>query len=145
MFAGCGLFFLVVVASGCAPQRSPLYSWGDYQEILYSTWVAPGTSDPVAASVRLAATIERIQVTGGRVGPGMHAHLGWLYWQQGLEAEARAELSTESTLFPESTKLIDDMLARMNGAGTTEPLSIEMLSVETHPAETQDNQLELAQ
>lgn len=106
---------VVVCAGACATQRVPLYRWGPYESILYSMWIEPGTADPVDAGERLATDLRAAEAAGARVPPGVHAHLGWLYWLQGLQAEARAEFAAERALFPESATLIDDMIARMDG------------------------------
>ena len=106
---------LVIAASAgaCVAKRPPLYRWGSYEPLLYSMWIEPGTADPQQASESLTADVLLSEGSGARVPPGVHAHLGWLYWLQGREAEARAELAAESALYPESGKLVGRMLERV--------------------------------
>lgn len=108
------LAILVLAIGGCTPQQGALYEWGQYEGLLYANWMQPDSVPPADASDRLAADILRAESSGREVGPGVHAHLGWLYWLQGLESEARAELLAERSLFPESAVMVDDMLSRMD-------------------------------
>lgn len=76
-------------------------------------YVRPGKADPTTQIARLEADVERTEAGGRRVPPGVHAHLGYLYYGQGQIDAAYAEFVTEKTLFPESSVFIDGILARM--------------------------------
>jgi hypothetical protein len=114
---------LVVLISACAPV--PLYEWGGYEDSLYRTLVHPDTNDLATQSARLAADIERTSSLKRRVPPGVHAHLGYLYFMQGRADEALAQFEAERAAFPESTVFIDGMIARMkrpaSGPGAASP------------------------
>ena len=42
--------------------------------------------------------------------PGLHAHLGMLYFNTGREIEAREQFAMEKSLFPESGHFVDYVL-----------------------------------
>lgn len=102
------------VVLGACETTPPLYRWGVYEELIYQGYRDPGSSDPVTDAARLAEDVERTEAEGARVPPGVHAHLGYLYFSQGDLAGATSELERERALFPESTAFVDGMLARMN-------------------------------
>ena len=90
---------LVALLTGCAAPT--LYSWGQYEDLVYVTYAAPGKAP---AEMRAA---------NKRVPPGWHAYLGYLYVQVGKVDEARRELETEKAEFPESAVFVDRLLANL--------------------------------
>lgn len=98
--------------TGCAQQK-PLYSWGSYEQLIYDMYVEPGSVDSVTQVAKLTADISRAEAEGSRIPPGIHAHLGYLYYGQGSIDLAIEEFHTEKQLYPESTVFIDGILARM--------------------------------
>jgi hypothetical protein len=48
-----------------------------------------------------------------RLPPGWHAHLAYLYYETGKTDQARQELLTEKAEFPESTVIMDRLLANL--------------------------------
>ena len=107
-------------ASGCAPANRSIHRWGIYETLIYEASVKPGTADPISAAQRLQADIERTQAGGQSVPPGVHAHLGYLYYNQGDLGAARVEFLTERELYPEATVFVDGILARMRSAVSRE-------------------------
>ena len=97
---------------GCA-QPASIYRWGVYENLIYQMYANPGEADPSTQIAQLTADIARTHAEGQRVPPGVHAHLGFLYYTQGQVDLAYEEFSTERELFPESTTFIDGLLARM--------------------------------
>jgi hypothetical protein len=102
-----------LAASGCA-QNQLLYRWGSYESGIYDMYLRPGKADPGTQIAKLTEDVERARVEGKHVPPGVHAHLGYLYYTQGQVARAREEFLIEKQLFPESAVFIDGMLARMD-------------------------------
>jgi hypothetical protein len=100
-------------ASACAPQQQPLYRWGRYEDLIYDMYARPGKADPGTQIARLTEDVQRTLAEGLHVPPGVHAHLGYLYYTQGQVDLAAAEFATEKQLFPESAVFIDGILARM--------------------------------
>jgi hypothetical protein len=99
--------------SACTQQKT-LYDWGSYEQLVYDMYANPGKADPGTQIAKLTEDIERINAEGHHVAPGVHAHLGYLYYTQGQVALAKEEFSLEKQLFPESAVFIDGMLARMD-------------------------------
>lgn len=98
---------------GCAT-RQPIYYWGSYEDLLHAMYTHPGEADAGMQVVTLNEDIDKAHAAGKKVAPGVHAHLGYMHYQQGNVDAARREFETEKALFPESAKFIDGMLKRMN-------------------------------
>ncbi|HEY3302681.1 MAG TPA: DUF4810 domain-containing protein [Candidatus Binatia bacterium] len=96
---------------GCA---KPLYSWGRYEDLVYEMYMKPGQADPGTQAAKLTEDIDKARAEGKPVPPGVHAHLGYIYYQQGNLAGAQQEFQTEKNLFPESAAFIDGILQRMS-------------------------------
>ena len=79
-------------------------------------YTKPGKADPATQVQRLRDDVAETEGKGRQVPPGVHAHLGWMYYLQGDLASARASFERERVLFPESAHFIDGMLARMDGS-----------------------------
>jgi len=110
--------FLWLVAStaalaGCATPRT-LYTWGNYEELIYASYVTPGKLPPEGQVEILEKDYQQSRATNKRMPPGWHAHLGYLYYQLGQPDEARRELSTEKAEFPESRVFMDRLLANLH-------------------------------
>jgi len=102
----------LVGLSACAQQKT-LYDWGSYEQLVYEMYAKPGKADPGTQIAKLTEDVARINAEGRHVAPGVHAHLGYLYYTQGQSALAQEEFLIEKQLFPESAVFIDGMLARM--------------------------------
>ena len=97
--------------SGCG--APPLYYWGHYEELVYDMYAKPGKATPSVQVERLSHDVEYAAANGLRVAPGVHLHLGYMYFLEGNAAAARQELETEKQLFPEATVFVDRLLAKM--------------------------------
>ena len=98
---------------GCVTPEPPLYRWGEYENIVYRSYRAPGESDPVNDAVALEEDIARTEAEGFEIPPGVRVHLGYLYFSQGRGEEARALFAREREVFPESAVFVDGLLQRM--------------------------------
>lgn len=103
---------ILCAGSGCAKPTS-IYRWGAYEDLVYNMYANPGEADPSTQVAQLTEDIARTQAEGQRVPPGVHAHLGFLYYGQGQVDLASEEFNTERQLFPESATFIDGILHRM--------------------------------
>jgi len=101
------------ILCGCAQTKAPLYRWGAYEGLIYDMYAHPGEAEPGEQITRLTADIERAQAESKRVPPGVHAHLGYMYYIQGNESAALQEFTTERELFPESATFVDGMISRI--------------------------------
>lgn len=104
---------LLATLGGCAGGPPPLYRWGIYEDQMYAAYKNPGESDPITAATRLAEDVERTEAEGLAVPPGVHAHLGYLYYSHGDLQLARTHFRRERALYPESATFIDGLLSRM--------------------------------
>jgi hypothetical protein len=105
------LLALLVVAAGCA--RPTLYSWGQYEEVIYRSYASPGAVPPEMQIEKLEADYQVARAENKPVPPGFHAHLGFLYFQLGKLDQAKQELETEKAQFPESAVFVDRLLANL--------------------------------
>jgi len=104
---------VTAMLAGCAQTRPPLYRWGAYEDLIYDMYENPGKAEPGEQITRLTGDIERTHAEGKRVPPGVHVHLGYMYYIQGNESAALEEFNTERELFPESATFVDGMIGRI--------------------------------
>lgn len=100
-----------IFGSGCGTK--PLYPWGSYEDLLYRSWIEPGSAPPAEQIDRLVRDLERANSKGQRVPPGVHAHLGYLQYGEGNVTAAIEHFEAEKRAFPESTVFIDGILERL--------------------------------
>jgi hypothetical protein len=115
--------FLVfcIVAGGCATQPREHYHWGNYEALLLAMYLEPGAADPFTQIEKLSADIQQAENAGKPVPPGLYAHLGMMYAQNGDASQAEAAFYKERELFPESGVFIDGMMARSLARGENAP------------------------
>ncbi len=108
------VLFAILLLSGCATQKKePLYRWGVYEQLIHDMYVKPGEAEPGVQVEKLSADLERTLAEGKQVPPGVHAHLGYMYYMQGNEGAAMDEFAQEQALFPESSVFIQGMVGRL--------------------------------
>ena len=116
MLGRMGLLALAAIAaglaSGCA-EDPQIYRWGVYEEVVYDMYASPGMADPNTQVIKLSEDIARTQAEGKRVPPGVHAHLGYMYYLAGNSDAALEEFATERDLFPASAVFIDGIFDRL--------------------------------
>ncbi|HEX9474145.1 MAG TPA: DUF4810 domain-containing protein [Steroidobacteraceae bacterium] len=105
-------FAAALLLGGCATQTR-LYSWGSYEELIYSAYSNPGNMPAERQVETLEQDFQRARAANQRLPPGWHAHLGFLYYELGKQDQARQELQTEKAEFPESTVFVDRLLANL--------------------------------
>jgi hypothetical protein len=103
--------WLSVLLLGCSTPT--LYSWGHYEERIYASYVTPPTMSPEAQVAELEQDYQKARAENKRMPPGFHAHLGYMYFQLGKLDQARRELESEKTEFPESAVFVDRLLASL--------------------------------
>jgi hypothetical protein len=102
-----------LLLGGCASQPL-IYSWGSYEDQIYSMYAKPDSATPEIQIAKLEEDFQKCRAKNKPVPPGFHAHLGYLYFQLGKIDQARQEFETEKANFPESAKFMDRLLANMN-------------------------------
>jgi hypothetical protein len=103
---------LLFAVTGCGAPT--LYVWGNYQELLYQTYLAPGSVDPQDEIGQISEQIERTEQGGKLVPPGLRAHLAALLYQTGDREGSASMFLAEKEAFPESAVFVDGMIERMS-------------------------------
>ncbi|WP_394222398.1 DUF4810 domain-containing protein [Alteromonas gracilis] len=99
---------------GCKTTE-PLYYYGEYNTAVYSYLKGEETTLDEQIQV-LEQTIELAAANGKNIAPGIHAHLGMLYFESGNAQQGENHFQQEKQLFPESTQYIDFLLNSAKGA-----------------------------
>lgn len=106
---------LVLGLAGASCRAPDLYEWGEYDAAVQA-FVDPSEGVDLPSEIdRLSHQIARTHDRGRRVPPGLHAHLGYLYFLAGDLEACERHLREEERLFPESHVFIEGMLGRMPG------------------------------
>ncbi len=107
------ILLVVTILNGCASGPKPLYSWNEYQPVVYEYYALDmGPQEQIEI---LKKDIEKARAKALPVPPGLHAHLGMLYINTGHPELAKTEFEQEKRLFPESTQFMDFLLKKMQG------------------------------
>lgn len=106
-----GILFLLF-AAGCQTAR-PLYFWGHYEATLYQGYSNPGKVSSDEQMLKLQEDVTKATAAGLPVHPGLHAQIGFLYFEKGQTEAARKEFEIEKSLFPEAAVLMDRMLQKI--------------------------------
>lgn len=104
---------LTLAVVGCKT-TAPLYYYGDYNKAVYSYFKGEDSTLEEQISA-LELTIENAAAKGRNIAPGIHAHLGMLYFETGNPQQGELHFQTEKQLFPESTQYIDFLLNSAKG------------------------------
>ncbi len=110
----CALLILIFL-QGCET-TGPLYYWGSYEQLLYDMYNKPGKAPPGVQIEKLTRDISKAESRGLAIGPGIYAHLGYMYAIQGNIGKAEQAFNNEVILYPESKTLIEGMLTRARKA-----------------------------
>ena len=99
---------LGVFLSGCMTSSSTLYSWGNYESLVYA-YLNGESREQIQVMER---DLERIEASGRIAAPGFYAHLGLLYAEAGDDVNAVACFETEKNHFPEAGPYMDFLLKK---------------------------------
>ncbi len=108
-----GVALLAGLIVGCAGGGGEIYYWGRYEESIYDMYLQPGNQSLTDEILRLEEQIDKAGASGQPLPPGFHAHLAFLYSQDGDYNAALAHFQLEKELFPESAGFIDGIVERM--------------------------------
>jgi hypothetical protein len=111
------LLLAALLLAGCQTAK-PLYYWGNYEATLYQIYRNPGKSSPAEVAAKLEEDLTKAAAKNLQPNPGLHAQLGFAYYQMGKIDAAQKEFAAEKALFPESAVFIDRMLAKFKGETT---------------------------
>ncbi len=104
-----------VALTWCNNTKEPLYYYGDYNSAVYAYLKADEVSVEEQITI-LEQVIADAANNSKAIAPGLHAHLGMLYFDTGNAVQGIAHFETEKQLFPESVQYIDFLLKSAKGA-----------------------------
>lgn len=104
---------ILLLLNGCQSPKT-IYYWDGYQENLYNYTQIDKTSHTEQIQ-SLEHTIEKAKSANKPIPPGLHAHLGLLYFSVGNPDKAIEQLEIEKSLFPESKTFIDFIERKYQG------------------------------
>jgi len=102
-----------LILAGCISTPQNTYYWGNYEKVLHDMYVKPGEATPQVQITTLTTDIQQAENQGKPIAPGVYAHLGLMYSIEGNVGAAEDAFNQEKALYPDSTVLIDGMLARV--------------------------------
>ncbi|MBN2896385.1 MAG: DUF4810 domain-containing protein [Campylobacterales bacterium] len=106
---------LLLLLFGCSEGPKPLYHYEDYSARYYDFKKNPSPQSAEELMKTLQRIIDRApQSASMRVPPGIHAHLGYMYLQQGALASAKAQFLQEKAIYPEATQFMDRLIAQID-------------------------------
>lgn len=105
----------LTVLGGCSSNSERLYYHGDYSAAVYSYF----RQDDVTLEEQIETLNQIIEDAANNqmlVAPGVHAHLGMLYFETGSPNLGMQHFEAEKALFPESTQYIDFLIKQAQEA-----------------------------
>ncbi|MEI6652006.1 MAG: DUF4810 domain-containing protein [Chlorobiaceae bacterium] len=111
------VLLIILFMQGCASNKPTLYSWGNYQQLIYQSYANPGKISPEEQVLKLEADSQIAKSKNQALPPGFHAQMGGLYFQTGKLDQARQAFITEKELFPESKQFMDRLIAKTKNGG----------------------------
>jgi hypothetical protein len=102
----------IIALAGCQSSK-PLSYWGNYEGAAYTKYKTPGDAAPDIQIARLQEDLDKAAAKGLNPNPGLHAYLGFVYYEAGKMAEAAEEFEAEKRLYPESAQLMDRLIAKL--------------------------------
>lgn len=105
--------FASLILGGCKTTE-PLYYYGGYQQSVYNYFNANEVT--VTEQIQsLEKIIAKSSAKGKTVAPGVHAHLGMLYFEIGNTEQGAVNFEYEKALFPESIIYLDFLIKNSQG------------------------------
>ena len=104
------LIAAALLLTGCGPKHS--YYWGDYEKSVYRMYHDEDFSPSKEINL-LNGQIERANKKNMNIGPGIYAHLGYLYTLHGDTAAATQAFQSEKLAFPESAIMMNRLLEKL--------------------------------
>lgn len=105
--AFCCLLLLTGMLGGCETQQS-VYNWGGYDSELYSYYRNAENMDAFMTALEAVVSGEE---TDRPVAPGLYAEYGYLLLINNKPEDAVIYFNKEKSAWPESTLLMDKMIA----------------------------------
>lgn len=104
----------LLLFAGCQVNR-PLYYWGSYESMAYLSYAKPEKATLQMQLEKLEEDVAKASASTATAHPGLHAQLGYVYYQLGRVEDAMKEFEAEKKLFPESATFMDRMMGKTKG------------------------------
>lgn len=98
----------LLALTGCVTTAPAKYSWGNYENSLYSYYKDSTKSGDYEAE--LVSVISDSEATAKPVAPGLYAEYGFLLLQEGKSKDAITQFEKEKAKWPESTYLMNNLI-----------------------------------
>ncbi|MDO9422331.1 MAG: DUF4810 domain-containing protein [Herminiimonas sp.] len=99
---------VLLALTGCVTTAPAKYSWGNYENSLYSYYKDSTKSGDYEAE--LVSVISDSEATAKPVAPGLYAEYGFLLLQEGKSKDAITQFEKEKAKWPESTYLMNNLI-----------------------------------
>lgn len=99
---------VLLALNGCVTTAPAKYSWGNYENSLYSYYKDSTKSGDYEAE--LVSVISDSEATAKPVAPGLYAEYGFLLLQEGKSKDAITQFEKEKAKWPESTYLMNNLI-----------------------------------
>jgi hypothetical protein len=111
----------VIILGGCGAQPAkPLYNYAGYSDSYYAYKKNMTPESTLQLEKSIQEAIDGTDKSrSGRVAPGLHANLGYLYLKAGKTNEAIASFTMEKAVYPESTLFMDKLINRIKATEGT--------------------------
>ena len=104
-----GVLISFVSFAGCSSGPKPLYSWGDYEDQVYSYFTGGSIEKQI---LELEKHAEKTRAAGLALPPGFQAHLGLLYSKVGRDDKFAQQLDIEKSNFPEVIPFFENIASK---------------------------------
>lgn len=111
------IVMLVGFVSACAHQSEPKFEWGQYEDLVYKSYLKPQSALPRDQIEKLTSDILKANERGQVIAPGLYAHLGYMYYLRRDLRAARSAFETELSLYPESEVFIQRLINTIDKQG----------------------------
>ena len=108
---GCVLLCVAAAAGGCGPKT--YYDWGSYEQSVQHLYSPQAEATVIQDRQNLIEEVHKTETGGKKVPPGKYAQIGYLCYLTGDKRAAASYFDSEKKAYPESTKLMNDMIARL--------------------------------
>lgn len=107
---------VLLATTGCA-NRTALYQWGGYEDMLFQSYKNPDKSAEFLSG--LEKHVMKMEQSQQKIAPGLYAELGTLYLQAGDSIKAVALYTKEKNAWPESAGLMNSLIENIGKRNNT--------------------------
>lgn len=106
------LLLLAMTLTGCT-STSQLFYWGQYEDIIYTSYANPGELTASRQIELLSNEIALAQQNNIKPAPGLYAQLGTAAVENNQKQMAKDAFEHEAKLYPESKAFMDYLIRQL--------------------------------